>query len=266
MRGAGGLQVKAALLGRFETEVENARGNITRALGQAMEDVAGQLVSKLRQDIASSRISGGARLQSIWSVKYYALGRSMSPSAWVYSRFPLIQAAFEDAPTIRARDGKFLLMPNPDVWPGGRMKKRRGQGGSNATAAIAEAERRFGPLQFVRLRNGNGVLVAQARESKTRPGTFRKASATALTKLQSGKASGLASIVVFFLVRQARLPRLLHGDVIRRRAETSLPGDMAAAFERRFTGYDPGGPRQIAGPARAPVNVGGGFGDWETTG
>ncbi len=264
MRGGGGLQLKAALVGRFETEVENAQGNIQRALGQAMEDVASALVSKLRQDIASSQITNGARLQSIWSVRYYALGKSMSPAAWVYSRFPLIQAAFEDAPTIRAKSGRFLLMPNPDVWPGGRLKKRRGQRGSNAPAAIAEAERRFGPLQFVRLRNGNGILVAQARESRTRPGIYRKASATAVAKLQAGKASGLASIVVFFLVRQARLPRLLRGAVIRRRAETSLPGDLALAFERRFTGYDPAGPRQLAGPFVAPVNRGGGFSDWET--
>lgn len=269
MRGGAGLQLGAALMGRFEDEVAEGRANVVAALGLAIADVAAELVSKLRQDVAASGLANAAALQKVWSVRYYGTGRSLSPAAWVYSRFPIIQRAFEDAPTIAARNGKFLLMPNPDVWPAGRVRRPRARSGGAMSSSLEAARRRFGPLQFIPLKSGNAVLVAQVRESAARPGTFRKASASALTRMAAGKASGLSTVVVFFLVKAARLPRLLRGEIIRRRTDASFGGDMERAFARRFTSYTADGPRQLTGPARAPAREAaagdGGWGDWTRT-
>ena len=45
----------------------------------------------------------------------------MDPAALVYSRFPLLQRAFESDTVIRAGGAKWLTIPNPDVWPNGRI-------------------------------------------------------------------------------------------------------------------------------------------------
>lgn len=271
MRGAGALQVGAALVGRFETEVENARGQVIHALGLAIMDVAAALVAKLRQDIASSGLENAAALQKTWAVRYYGAGRSLEPAAWIYSRFPVLQAAFESAPVIQAGSGKYLLMPNPDVWPNGRVRRPRARGGANASATLQVAERRFGPLEFIPLKNGRAVLVAKVRASAKAPGVYRKASASALARLAAGRASGLQTVVVFFLVKAARMPRLLRGAILRRRAEATAPGELARAFERRFTNYDPAGPRQLTDGrlvkgVRAAAPGDGGWGDWEMRG
>lgn len=84
--------------------------------------------------------------------------------------------------------------------------------------------------------------MAEARSSASRPGTFRKASATALRT-----GNGLTTIVVFYLVKEARLPRMLRGNVIRERAQRNA----AAAVDRLFIRYfeQPGSPALLSGPS-----------------
>jgi hypothetical protein len=236
------VQLRAALQGDFQYEVDAARGNVINALGLSMTEVAEELVGKLRTDVERSGMANATRLKTAaWRSKVYGAGTSLDPAAWVFSKLPLIIQAFENGLTIRARGGKGLLIPNPDVW-GGRARLGRGK---SLGGLWALATQRFGDLHVVKRPGKTTLVVAQVREGTGTRGGFRKASATALKRGAAGKASGLVSVVVFVIVKDAKLPRLLKGDTIRARAQRDAPARMDQLFQKYFVAYDGAGPRQI---------------------
>lgn len=256
MTAGGYIQLRAALDGSFEHEVAAARGDVIQALGLSMEELADGLVSQLQQDFLQSGLRNAARLKgAAWRRKLYGAGTSLEPAAMVYSKIPLIIQAFENGQVIRARGAKGLLIPNPQVWPGGRV--RRGtRGGAGLGSLWAQAEARFGPLHVVKRPGKTTLVVAEARESARRPGTFRKASATALRKASEGRASGLATIVVFVIAKEADQDKRLKSDVIKARAQRNAPGRMDQLFLKYFADIDRRGQRRIGRTAR-PAQTGG---------
>lgn len=260
MRSASYIQVRAALDGSFEHEIAAARGNVINALGLAMEEVADWLVGNLREDVRASGLQRGDRLAgAAWRRKLYGVGRSLEPAAWIYSKLPLIIQAFENGETIRGRGGGALLIPNPDVWPNGRAR-RGGRRGQTLGSLWEQAEARFGALRVVHRPGKNPIVVAEARESAARPGTFRRASATALRKAAAGKASGLATIVVFVMAREAKQPRLLKGATIRARAQRDAPRRLDTLFLKYFADIDRRGQRRLTDQAVRSPQTGGFWG------
>lgn len=241
----GYVQLRAALVGSFEQEIALARGNVIKAMGLAMEEMATELVEKLRYDFTSSGLRRAQRLSgAAWRKSLYGVGRSLEPAAWVFSRLPLIIHAFENGQVIRSRQGKGLLIPNPAVWPAGRVQAGRGRMTGASLWQMATA--RFGELRVIKRPGRTTLVVAEVRESAARPGTFRKASATAQRRAAAGKASGLATVVVFVIAREAKQPRMLRGDVIRARALRDAPGRMDSLFLKYFATVG-AGQRQISG-------------------
>lgn len=227
------LQVRAALLGSYEQEIAAGRRRVEQAIQAAMTEVAAALQDNWRADMEGSGLAkAGILSRTIRKTVYRNQG--LDPASVIYSNFPVIQMAFERAETIRARNGRFLLVPNPAVWPGGRLRRPR----SNAAGvdAVQTARARFGELTFVPPRAGRaGLVLAQAKFSE-KTGRFRKAKAN-----QSGAYTGaVATIVVFFVVRQARQPKMLRGAAIRRRAEASFPQDLQRAFDRNLSRIERG--------------------------
>lgn len=256
MRGAGYIQLRASLDGSFEHEIAAARGNIVTAMGLGMEELADELVSKLRQDFISSELNRAERLsRGAWRrSEIYGKGLSMEPAALVFSKLPVIVQAFENGQTIRARGGKGLLIPNPDVWPAGRVVLPKRSSNMRGLWDIATA--RFGELRVVKRPGKTTLVVAEARASAARAGTFRKASASALRRAGEGKASGLATIIVFVIAREAKQPKLLRGEVIRARALANAPRRMDQLFLKYFATVGTG-QRQLTGPAPSPRTIGG---------
>jgi hypothetical protein len=64
----------------------------------------------------------------------------------------------------------------------------------------------------------------------------RRASAAAIRKVSdtARRKGNFSEQVVFFLVKQARVPRLLHGDVIRARAHRDTDARVGQLFEKYF--------------------------------
>lgn len=232
-------QLKAALLGDFDKEMDAGLERVEGAVQAALFDYAGDTQTKWRQDVAQSGLRNAGRLTKTIRLRKYR-NRGLNPAAQVYSTFPILQRAFEQATTVRSPNGHFLLIPNPEVWPRGRVPRPGGRS-SQRQNTLAQAEARFGKLRLVYRQGRPSLLVAEARASNTQAGSFRKASATAL---RTGR--GLTTIVVFFLVKEARLPRMLRGSVIRERAERNA----AAAIDRLFVRYfeQPSGPALLTGP------------------
>lgn len=248
MRSAGYIQMRAALDGSFEYEVAAARGNVINAMGLAMEEVADELVGKLRYDFQASGMANASRLRrAAWRRdEIYGKGRSLDPAAWVYSKLPIIVSAFENGEVIRARGAKGFLIPNPEVWPGGRARYGRGRKVGDLWAL---ATARFGQLRVVRRPGKTTLVVAEVRESAKRPGSYRKASAAALNRAAAGNFNGLQTVVVFVIARQFKQPRLLRGATIRARAAAEVPRRMNSLFLKYFASIGEG-PRRISGPAR----------------
>lgn len=235
-----GLQLRAALQGDFEKEERAALERVERAVQAALFEFAEDLKNSWRQDVASSGLKNSGRLTKTIRTRNYK-NRGLDPASQVFSTFPIIQKAFEAETVVRSRSGLYLPIPNPDVWRSGRVS-RPSRNGAQRTNTIALAEQRFGPLQFIYRPGKASLLVAAVRGSASKPGTFRRASATAM---RTGR--GLTTIIVFFLVKQARLPRLLRGSVIRDRARKNAPGAIDRLFVRYFD--QDAGPRLITGPS-----------------
>lgn len=232
MRSAGFIQLQAALVGDFDREVHQGRRNVEIALGAGMEELAQEVVGKLRQDVAASGLRGAERLKTAaWRHRTYGRGNSLSPAAQIFSRIPIVIQAFENGQIIRARGGSALLIPNSAVWPGGRMRGRRGMSMGDVWS-IATA--RFGPLTVVKRPGRTTIVIAQVRESARNPGTFRKASAAAQRRAEAGNYAGLTTVVVFVMAREAQQPRMLRGRVIRERVQRDAPGRLDQLFIKHF--------------------------------
>lgn len=234
-----GLQIHAALQGDFDKEIKGGLNRVELALQAAITDFAQDVQGKWRQDIAQSGLKNAARMTKTIRQKTYK-NQGLDPAARVYSTFPLLQRAFEQSETIRGKDGLWLTIPNPEVWPEGRVRQAGGRG-QQRQSSVAIAERRFGPLRFIYNPHGASMLVTDARRSKTRAGTFRYASPTAKRR------GNVQEVVVFFLVKQVRLPRLLRGSVIRDRARRDADTQVEQRYIRFFDQV--GAPAQLTGPS-----------------
>lgn len=228
------MQIGAALLGNMDKEIAAGRSRVARAARIAIDGTAQNLQSKLRQDLASSRLSRGSELQKTWRVQVYPKGarETLNPAALVYSTMPQVVMAFEKGATVTVNGKKGALVPNPEVWGEARIRRPSGRGAKSVTT-FQTALRRYGSLQWIATPgNGDlvGVFVAVLSKKPTKTGRRRKASPTALRKGDVERA------VVFWVIKDPRLPRLLRGNVIRQRTERDAPAEIArrfvAAFER----------------------------------
>lgn len=233
------LQMKAAIVGDLDKEIADGLARYRAATQGALWLAAEKLQGQWRQDVASSGLAKAAALSKTIRTRRYP-NKGLDPAALVYSTFPLLQQAFEHAKTLTARNGKYLLIPNPDVWPGGRIRRPRGQGRVGG-ASIATAEARFGKLTFIPPKgNRAGLVVAEVGHS-AKTGKFR-----AIRSPNSRAAR--ATIIVFYVVRKARQERRLRGDVIRARAERGFAAEMQRDFDRLLLEAERG-PLRIAGPS-----------------
>lgn len=208
MKGSGfkglGLQLTTALNGSFDEEVAAGRVRTENALTRAVFAFTDEIQEEWRGDVQGSGLRNtGVLTKTIRSRHYRNSG--LNAAGLVYSNFTIIQRAFEADTVVRSPKGAFLLIPNPDVWPDRRVRLPPGRGGRTTTLRVAE--RAFGKLRMVYLKGEPSRLVA------TRGGE---------------------EVVVFFLVKQARLPRMLRGKDIRARAERRAPDRVQQLFVDYF--------------------------------
>jgi hypothetical protein len=161
----------------------------------------------------------GRRLaNSVRSQVYPRSGQSLNAAVVVWSKAPVIVGAHDAGPLIRSRNGFWLAIPTPAAGKslrGGRITPR-------------EWERRTGlRLRFVYRRSGPSLLVAEGRlNTKGRA-----------VRSQSRTGRGAATVPIFLLVPQVKLPKRL--DLARDAvsAHDALPGLIVANWvEGRLRG------------------------------
>lgn len=235
------LQLRAALTGSVEDEIRRGRRNVERALGAAVNEYGEDLQSRWRADVAGSRLAKGPTLaKAIRLAKYPNNGLDPAVLVYVNKSAVKIIAAFESGGTVRSKQGKFLLVPNPRVWPGGRVRRARsssGGGSGGQSSELIAAISRFGPLTFVPARPGRPAMLIATASYNSRSGRFRMQSRTARQSQREGRgfANGATTIVVFWLVKETRQEKLLRGAQIRHRARTAAPRAIDRLFIRNMS-------------------------------
>ena len=134
-----------------------------------------------------------------------ALPEQVDAASLVYTKAPQIIRAFDEGALIRSKRGRFLAIPTENA-------PRKGTDGKRVQPEHVP-EHRFGPLRFVPRRSGPSLLVVDGLRGSVSRKTgelrgFRRATERAR---QSG--AGLATVVMFLLVPQVKLPKRL--DVAR---------------------------------------------------
>ncbi len=215
-----GFQLRAALVGDFDRELEAGRRRVVYAAQSGLREIAEDLKTKLQSDVASSGLNGAAKLAKTWRSRIYP-NRGENPAAVISSKAPLIVEAFERGAEVQSPRGAWLAIPNPAL----KFTPPRSRG-SGRRSIIAAYERRYGKLRYQPTRRSNlALLVTDLRQTKS--GAYRAPTA-------AGRAKGrFESVIVFYLVPKIRQPRLLRGETIRARLER----DFAARFQSRFDVY-----------------------------
>ena len=183
-----------------------------RAATVAVRQVGQGLKAAWRAQIIGAGL--GTRLaKTIRSQAYPKAGASLNAAVVVWSKAPVIVGAHDNGPLIRSRNGFWLAIPTPAA---GRSLR-----GGRITPG--EWERRNGlRLRFVYRRSGPSLLVAEARLN-TRGRAVRSRSKT---------GRGVATVPIFLLVPQIKLPKRLDLRQDAMRAREALPGLIVANWPR----------------------------------
>ena len=179
-----------------------------RAVTAAMREAGTSLKTAWRGQITGAGL--GQRLANTIRSEQFPKGKpSVNAAALVWSKAPVIIGAHDTGPLIRSRNGFWLAIPTPAAGKslrGGRIAPR-------------EWERRTGlRLRFVYRRMGPSLLVAAARLN-----TRGRAVAS-----RSRTGRGVATVPIFLLVPQVKLPKRLDLARDAARAHDAVPGLIVA--------------------------------------
>jgi hypothetical protein len=205
------LDITPDLAAMMATEI--AAGE--RAVTAAIREAGTSLKTAWRGQITGAGL--GQRLaNTIRSEQFPKSKASLNAAALVLSKAPVIIGAHDTDPLIRSRSGLWLAIPTEAAGKslrGGRISPR-------------EWERRTGlRLRFVYRRIGPSLLVAEARLN-----TRGRAVAA-----RSRTGRGVATVPIFLLVPQVKLPKRLDLARDADRALDSVPGLIVGNWvERRF--------------------------------
>jgi hypothetical protein len=193
------MKLVAALARSLQADMQVELRNIERAVTTGTREAGRGLKIELRRQVASAGL--GQRLAGAWQDKHYPNQR-LDAASLVYTKAPQIIRAFDEGAVIRSRRGRFLAIPTENA-------PRKGTDGKRISPSTFP-EHRFGPLRLVPRPSGPSLLVVDglrasfSRKSGELRG-FRRATGRAR---RSGQ--GVATVVMFLLVPQVKLPKRLN--------------------------------------------------------
>lgn len=204
------VNIQGDIRAMMEQEVEAAERAVTAGVSAA----ASGLHTAWRGQITGAALGQGLA-NSIRKTLYPTSGASIRAAAVVYSNASKVVDAFDRGALIRAKNGFWLAIPTAAAGKKSVGNKRITPGGW---------EQRTGQrLLFVYRRGQPSLLVAETRlNSKGR---------AVVSKSKTGR--GLATVPIFILVPQVKLPKRLSLDGPAREAEAQLPGLIVANWVER---------------------------------
>jgi hypothetical protein len=198
------LDITPDLIAAMAAEIRAGEKAVTAATREA----GNGLKTAWRAQITGAGL--GQRLARTIRSERFPKGKpSLNAAALVWSKAPVIVGAHETGPLIRSKDGFWLAIPTTAA----------GKSSRGGRITPGEWERRTGlRLRFVYRRSGPSLLVAEGRLN-----TRGRAVAS---RSKSGR--GVATVPIFLLVPQVRLPKRLDLARDAERAQNSVPGLIVA--------------------------------------
>jgi hypothetical protein len=193
--------------------------DIERAVAAGTRDAGRGLKTELRRQAGSAGL--GQRLANSWRDKHYP-NQKLDAASLVYTKAPQIIRAFDEGAVIRSRRGRFLAIPTENA-------PRKGTDGKRIRPSTFP-EHRFGPLRFVPRRSGPSLLVVEDLRASVSRKTGQLRGFRRATDRVRARGDGLATVVMFLLVRQVKLPKRL--DVAR--AAERWSGQLPALIEQQL--------------------------------
>jgi Family of unknown function (DUF6441) len=196
------MKLAATIARSLQAEMQAELRDLERAVSDGTREAGRGLRTELRRQVASAGL--GQRLANSWRERHYP-NQKLDAACLVYTKAPQIIRAFDEGAVIRSRRGRFLAIPTENA-------PRKGADGKRISPSTFP-EHRFGALRFVPRPTGPSLLVVDglrasfSRKSGELRG-FRRA-----TDRARARGDGLATVVMFLLVPQVKLPKRL--DVAR---------------------------------------------------
>ncbi len=204
------MRLRAALQGNLKKLMQEEFQTAERAVTRGVREATDGLKLAMRRQVAAAGL--GTRMANTWRGDIYPKGQvSIRAAGMVYTRASKVMVGFEEAKVVRSKDGFWLAIPTPNA-------PKRGVGGQRISPSNFP-EHRFGKLRFVYRRGGPSLLVAEGLRASVSRATgevrgFRKAKTN----------RGLASVVMFWLVPQVKMPKLIRFAEESARWHDQLPG------------------------------------------
>ena len=211
------MKLLADIQGDIRAMMKQELGAAERAVTAGVSEAASGLQTAWRGQITGAALGQGLA-NSIRKTLYPTSGASIRAAAVVYSNASKVVDAFDRGALIRAKNGFWLAIPTAAAGKKGVGNKRITPGGW---------EQRTGQrLRFIYRRGQPSLLVAETRlNSKGR---------AVVSKSKTGR--GLATVPIFLLVPQVKLPKRLSLDEPAREAEARLLGLIVANWREGALG------------------------------
>lgn len=205
------MKLLAELQGDIRAMMKQELEAAERAVTAGVSEAASGLQTAWRGQITGAALGQGLA-NSIRKKLYPTSGASIRAAAVVYSNASKVVDAFDRGALIRAKNGFWLAIPTAAAGKKGVGNKRITPGGW---------EQRTGQrLRFIYRRSQPSLLVAETRLNS-------KGMAVA-SKSKTGR--GLATVPIFMLVPQVKLPKRLSLEGPVRDAEVRLPRLIVAGW------------------------------------
>ena len=215
------MKLGAAIVGSVKADLEAEVRRIERAVPVGVKEAGSGLKGELRKQVIGAGL--GTRLARTWRDRHYP-NRGHDAASLVWSKAPQIIRTFDEGTVIRSKDGFWLAIPTPST-------PKRGVGGKRISPSNFP-EHRFGALRFVYRQRGPSLLVVDGVRVNARTGRVgRRAKGGAYTQTGRMKA-GMATVVMFILVPQVKMPKRL--DV--KRATERWAGRLPKLIDQHMRG------------------------------
>ena len=215
------MKLGAVIVGSIKADLDAEVRRIERAVPAGVKEAGSGLKGELQKQVVGAGL--GIRLARTWRDRHYP-NRGHDAASLVWSKAPRIIRTFDEGTTIRSKDGFWLAIPTPSA-------PKRGVGGKRINPSNFP-EHRFGPLRFVYRQRGPSLLVVDGVRVNASTGRVgRRAKGGAYTKSGRMKA-GMATVVMFILVPQVKMPKRL--DV--KRAAERWVGRLPELIDRHMKG------------------------------
>ena len=203
------MRLDAAIKGNLPKFMKEQQAAAEAAVTGGVKEISNHIKDELRTQVVTAGL--GPKMSKTWKTHFYPEGKkSLSATGVVYPDMPKVIRAFSEGTVIRSKEGFFLAIPTPAA-------PKKGIGGERINPSNFP-QQALGRLRFVYRPGAVSLLVVDNLRAGTgKRGGFRKASDTAQ---RTGR--GLTTVVMFFLVPQARLKKRLDYKAVAQRWEPQL--------------------------------------------